>query len=427
MPAIHRSSNGATDLADDADDFQSKAFMHGPTIEVTLGALELEFDKQLAAVMDNMFGDQFASLADLEPIATTSLPLSIAPPEKIAGAAGFLRGRESPRVSADSLALALSSIGLSARDNDVSPIDAYSSVGNGETITRTTNAARGPSSEFSHSVAKPPKLSFDSASTDEHDVIVRSTRPAAPLPVRFSASTHGSAEPTVRKTNEARQESVKQTTNAAPPSSIPRESSIFGEPTLQSSTGALDDQSTITRPTNPAASQPQPDNGLRRTLSATTPALSSTHSFGSGIRSPTVLAPVSSNLPQRAPGSGLATSYSTPATPSDRVVNEDVEMTCSDPQPELRVAFQGIQNQNRNGTLGSNFYAWQQSASALSWPSQAPHIALNSSAIPVYAPQVPTSAACPFEPATLYTAPNSYHAHLDQALPTPHPSIFELI
>lgn len=47
-----------------------------PTFEMTLSALELDFDRQLAAVMDNLFGDEFASLHDLEPIATTTTPLT---------------------------------------------------------------------------------------------------------------------------------------------------------------------------------------------------------------------------------------------------------------------------------------------------------------------------------------------------------------
>jgi len=47
-----------------------------PTIEVTLSDLELEFDQQLTQVMDNLFGDEFASLRDLQPIATVSTSLT---------------------------------------------------------------------------------------------------------------------------------------------------------------------------------------------------------------------------------------------------------------------------------------------------------------------------------------------------------------
>ncbi|KAJ7653126.1 hypothetical protein DFH06DRAFT_1204792 [Mycena polygramma] len=40
------------------------------TVELDLGALEVEFDKQLAEVMDNLFGNEFAGLCALDPIAT---------------------------------------------------------------------------------------------------------------------------------------------------------------------------------------------------------------------------------------------------------------------------------------------------------------------------------------------------------------------
>jgi hypothetical protein len=46
-----------------------------PTFELDLGALELEFDNQLEAAIDNLF-DEFASLRDLEPIATSTAPLT---------------------------------------------------------------------------------------------------------------------------------------------------------------------------------------------------------------------------------------------------------------------------------------------------------------------------------------------------------------
>ncbi|KAJ6494034.1 hypothetical protein C8R47DRAFT_1118127 [Mycena vitilis] len=42
------------------------------TVELDLGALELEFDKQLTAVMDNLFGDEFAGLCALDPITTVT-------------------------------------------------------------------------------------------------------------------------------------------------------------------------------------------------------------------------------------------------------------------------------------------------------------------------------------------------------------------
>jgi hypothetical protein len=46
-----------------------------PTFELDLGAPELEFDNQLEAAIDNLF-DEFASLRDLEPIATSTAPLT---------------------------------------------------------------------------------------------------------------------------------------------------------------------------------------------------------------------------------------------------------------------------------------------------------------------------------------------------------------
>ncbi|KAJ7474711.1 hypothetical protein FB451DRAFT_1366788 [Mycena latifolia] len=423
MPSAHRGSEIPC-LAD--DDFLSKAFM--PTIEVTLSALELEFDKQL----DSMLGDEFASLADLEPIATTSVPLSLAAPDKIpCGPVSLLEGR-SPNTTADSLSGALSTMGFSAdgykaKDN-VS--HTYNTVNTGETITRTTSAPHNSTSVFSHSNAKPPKsggIDFVSTCAD----ITRSTKMAAPLPL----STQRSEGPTVRKTHEPRIETVtRSTTNAASLSSRLHGSLMSAEPALPVTKEVLDGQETVTRSTNPAALQPRSDDG-GTTPTRTTPAISAPTAGEGALRSQTLLP----HLP-RAVQSGFSSHtapYSTPACLATEaspnaltgIMNEDVDMPCSDPQQVFHgCSSQGIQNQT--DALGGNLSGWQQAAPASSWTFQAPNVAFSPSACESYLSQAPASgsATYPFEPHTIsYSASTPYQAHPPPALHLPHLSIFELI
>ncbi|KAJ6555154.1 hypothetical protein DFH09DRAFT_1085100 [Mycena vulgaris] len=461
-------NSDATGLADYEDDLLSNAFTGMPTFELTLGELELEFDKQLTAVMGTMFGDEFASLGDLEPFVTTSVPLSLAVPKLVDRVQVSPLERDSPSVSGDSLSAALSTMGISGERPK-----AHDNI--------TTSATRGPTSGFSTSRDKPPGLSssiYVSSYGDDEDTITRSTSMAAPLPIFSSGSTHRSAsEPTVRAGNEASDEPITRSTNLASVSSGPYDILPSSEPTLRSTNEALDSQETITRPTKPAvlqaygillsseptlrstkealdsqetitrptklaALQAVPDD-RRTTFSGTSTAISA-QTFGAGaFPFHTILPPVSDSPPAPHVGgfhTSHPTSYSTPLRPPEMspdlrtgTVKEDIEMSCSDPPPAVfRVSgsVQGIPNQNAALEVNSN--GWQQAVPASSWAAQS-NIVFNSSATPTHescAPQVPlsTSAAYPFDPATLctaYTVPNYSYPSL--TLPLPHPSIFELI
>ncbi|KAJ7080619.1 hypothetical protein B0H15DRAFT_856579 [Mycena belliarum] len=413
-----------TGLSDYEDEDDFHVFTGMPTIEVTLRDLELEFDRQLASVMDSMFGAEFASLADLEPITTTSestpLVLADASPEKILPTVV-----ESQSTSADSLSIALSAMGLGdearklrAQDT-ASALDAYSSAGNGQTVTRTTGLPRG----CSHPAGTPPKLAVTgSYDADGEDTVqARSGKLAAPVPrsaQRSEALTSGAMDG-------ARGEPVTRTTATAASLS----SRVFGSLTpTERPRNTIEDvvggQESVACGVNPAAPQPRWEEAVKMTA---TSAEASTSDHGTETVRPHASASLAALpvLPRAAASVFSHTRlYSTRvhssmgASPTARPegVNEDVDMACAGPPLQV---FRGIQNQL--AASSGSYGGWHEGTSAVSWtmPMQAPDIAMSCTTYASALPQVPPSpAAYPFEPDVAAT---SYYSH-----PSP-PSIFELM
>ncbi|KAJ7148772.1 hypothetical protein C8R43DRAFT_1236801 [Mycena crocata] len=182
---------------DSADDDAGLQFGSMPTIQVTLGALELEFDKQLGEVVDNLFGDEFASLEDLEPITTTTTPLDVSD-SRLAGLleTGLFR-KTAPVVP---------TAGSSSQVQHRPSGDVYTVLNDGDTITRTTSIGRGSTSALFQSN---DSSKLTGSGSEDQDTVTRSTMPAS-----SSGSSHRTREPTMRSTLLATDETITRSTNA---------------------------------------------------------------------------------------------------------------------------------------------------------------------------------------------------------------------
>ncbi|KAJ7202074.1 hypothetical protein GGX14DRAFT_544574 [Mycena pura] len=130
-----------------------------PTFEVTLDALELQHEKDMSAVMGNLFGGDFTGFEAFEPIATTTLrPLSASNLSERTGAAPYVGSFPSVEVKHQK---------------------SQNQTDDGEIIVRTTNAARAPTSG-SAVTDKSFKSTYSGLSVaQDQSCIIRSTNPPA--------------------------------------------------------------------------------------------------------------------------------------------------------------------------------------------------------------------------------------------------------
>ncbi|KAJ7143747.1 hypothetical protein C8R44DRAFT_973599 [Mycena epipterygia] len=406
---------GSPDPADD-DDLLSKGCTM-PTIEATLSELELEFDQQLTAVMDNLFGDEFAGLQDLQPIATISTPLTASN-----GGIVSLLASESVSTAPPSESI----MKTSRRDyTNSSPNNVYNSP-NIDTIARvrTTSATRSSTSGFSNSTGNPPRLNGSGlVSSDVNHTITRSTKLPAPLREPFSEPPQSSGPETIARSTHP--------------------SSLFAESTLRRKDEAVADPKLATLQPGVEIGDMHGD-GFTQTAS--------TQIFGTGG------VPRRSVLPKFSVGSEVAhtafsglshlSQTSSRSMPVDTAAaaatlpnmqtalfNADVEMSCSDSVPKTFLGFSDGSfqvNDTLNGT------GWYQVPSAIAWTPMG-HQAHNftfTSSTPSFDLNCPPQA--PVTVPELYPIAGS---EIDNTTPNyssqpglppmpftlPHPSIFELI
>ncbi|KAJ7457179.1 hypothetical protein B0H11DRAFT_209729 [Mycena galericulata] len=280
-----------------------------PTFEVTLSALELDFDRQLSAAMDNIFDNEFAALRDLEPIVTTTTPLA------------FSDNLEAPLAGVKASKASVSILGSDCKGGRLLK-SVHNPGDDGETITRTTRNSRRSASLSSY--------------TSDDDTITRTTN----NPAASSSSTRGSDKPTLRETNVSQEEPTIRTTNT----------SAFGpildcspKQTSHNTSQNVDEQVVITQSTkavelayrSPAEGMngeaAPPSNAMPLIPNAflpTNPAQTFGASYPMGSQSPFV-----SELPRGTVwSSGRASSHSIPPVgiTLPEVVGEDIEMTISD-------------------------------------------------------------------------------------------------
>ncbi|KAJ6521122.1 hypothetical protein B0H19DRAFT_1158985 [Mycena capillaripes] len=403
MSSVH-SARGALDSDDEEDDVQIQSRL--PTVELDLGALEHEFDKQLGEVMDNLFGDEFASLNDLESIATSS------PSVGSKDANGKSDNMSTSAVQPGSL-----------------------------TATEHSRNSKWPATDV-YTSAKTGSISLA-----DDGVIVRSTRMPASTIAQFS---NGSGEPALGSTSSARGETITRSTNMAQPPSTSKEPTApwgsLRQPTVFPS------QETVIRSTN----SPGVQSGYRpvhvettplRGQSVQSPSLSfppykTPQSANPALPKPSFVSLLQTNFSQiphnsSHPTSGLSTSEMFQNPPTEHV-NEDIEMSDLRSPPEMvRGApagpFQTGWNQSGEiGRLQTPFF-WAHSVN-----QETSSTALSSSITSSYVDYAPlastsTSSYSVPEPWTIFPshfASNSNSSHSELASPAlycPHPSIFELI
>ncbi|KAJ7769182.1 hypothetical protein DFH07DRAFT_807116 [Mycena maculata] len=386
-------------LDHDEDDAYPRLNNSIPTFKVTLNALERDFDTQLTAVMDNLF-DEFASLQDLEPVATTT---------SLAGGLDC-----SLNLLGNYTSDALSTMGNGNEvKNTKSPRDS-DSVDDGETVVRTTNSSCPTSG--SHNANQPPKNRgsdsvYSSSRNNRGDgIITRHTNAPAPS----SVVQWGVQEPTSRQTNVASEDTIIRSTNSG--SFYLKPHGATKQLEISQDTSPTADTGIIIRSTRPDELPGPVVDGVGRQTArfefGMSTASDSPHNFGA------IHSIAQSSAGPEFPGAfssphASSHSMSTHATYiSDNRVDEDIEMTC-DSSPEIvpefpKQSFPGMQS--HNDSLGN---AWNQTPSGVSWvPVNNSTVAsLNGSSYPIHV--YPTS-----EPAAQIPP---------CAAPLPHPSIFELI
>lgn len=218
-------------------------------------------------------------------------------------------------------------------------------------IPRNTSASRTTSGSN-----RPPNFGVSGSNSSDknghHDgTITRSTKaPASSFP-----STHGLEEPASRATSVAADEPIVRTTITSAFRPVPNGPA---KQTSQSTGQASDDRGIITRSTMPAEllfrSYAGGMNGNAAPSSNTIPHTATTQSYGaSHLTVPQ--SSVVSECPHAALSGLHAPSYPIPTLDVARagVVDEDIEMSCSDLDPSAEMfrentggSFYGMQNQN---------------------------------------------------------------------------------
>ncbi|KAJ7023048.1 hypothetical protein C8F04DRAFT_1099476 [Mycena alexandri] len=249
MEALQRSFEALAPSSDEnAYDFVD-SHITPVTVELDLGALGLEFDKQLTNAIDNLFGDEFAGLHCLEAFTTTTTTAFVsdykgkgkevsANLEEIGqpndGAHKSRGSSDTPLNSAGSTSVCLDEDGVIVRSTKKSapppvPSASVSLDEDGVILRSTQNPA-------------PPPLSSGTVCLDEDGVILRSTQNPAPPPL-------SSADPPTSRTLEsAAEKPITRSTNVGAVQSVP-----FAESFLQGSRPLIHDRSLelITRSTQP--------------------------------------------------------------------------------------------------------------------------------------------------------------------------------
>ncbi|KAJ7849658.1 hypothetical protein B0H14DRAFT_3866832 [Mycena olivaceomarginata] len=391
MSSVHLDSNN------DEDYLQPNTYT--PTVELSLSALELEFDQHLSSVMGNLFDDELTSLHDLEPIATTIRPLPAEPKITLGRDNTLSAGFETNR----------------------SPKNNYAAMKN----------PRSRSSDLAHAVASGSGLRQNEA------VITRSTRmPALPI----TQSVDETCERTFQSTGPAREETIIRSTNigAVPSTSTP----IFGR-----SSPAVPPE-TITQSTIPADSEVQSAGCTTASLSPGVGVSAETvrdledlnaHNCGA-LGSSTI--PISSFFPQpHASPSEISqihhlSSYLTPiplateSFPFTGVVDGDVEMSCLDlPSSSAPEILCGVPRGSFQAAHNHNFVMYETGSQHNTLPAswdRSRFDAASFSSDP--SPRTSTFAS---QPGHIYPVPfasdlNPLCSEFSSQL-RPHPSIFDLI
>ncbi|KAJ7263013.1 hypothetical protein C8J57DRAFT_1231611 [Mycena rebaudengoi] len=170
----------ATDVLEGSDDVAAENII--PTIDLALTALELEFDTQLASVMDNLFGAELAYLQNLEIIATPSfLKHSGASPSYDESPGETLH--PPPAYPVTNAVLNLTAPAFTS--------DTYVSRDPGEPILRTTRAVHAPTSSMpTHAFANRSTRLADpgrsaSSAVPSFEEPIRSTNPRVSVPTNY--------------------------------------------------------------------------------------------------------------------------------------------------------------------------------------------------------------------------------------------------
>ncbi|KAF7368799.1 hypothetical protein MVEN_00205000 [Mycena venus] len=405
--------------SDDEDHLQTRTNGCMPTVEVNLRALELEFDKQLESVMDNLFGDEYASLYDLEPIETTITPLvdvTIANNVTNATLSTGVAHLRAPTVINHSL-------------DDRSTTNTYTAAKNARNSVANGSIHMGTSG--SHS------------SGHDNAVTIRSTRMPAPPIVQ---SDYGPAKLALRTTSSTREDStIVRSTKIGTPSAP--QCSIHSKPVVNSET--------VTRPTNSAEVRSRTETAPLTSgvgvFAEAVPNIANAHGRGALDSSADFTAPKFSSLPQPHATPSFSqfhhfSSHSTQPTAtktfensSTGVINEDIEMSSSELCLPLSEILRGVPGGSlqaaHNQTLVMHEIRRQPNASPFSWVSgdqtrsNAALFSFSASGYVAQASMLPSYSMS--QPATIspaQLAPDSNHTHLGPSSPPlPQPSIFELL